>query len=82
MANSLDRGLQQALSDLEADQMPAPEQAPDGGHFEDLERGGQLHFRKVEHDIRSLKRGARRMWVAMGVMIFFVAGSIALNLMN
>lgn len=78
MANSLDRGLEQALSDLDAD--PAPDIAHDDGQQEALERSDHLHLRKVQQEVRSLKRGQRRMWVAMGLMIFAVAGSVALNL--
>ncbi len=80
MANSLDRGLEQALSDLESDPAPAPVQ--DAAQLDALERSDHMHLRQVEHDVRSLKRGARRMWVAMGVMVFALAGSIALNLMT
>lgn len=80
MANSLDRGLEQALSDLESDPLPEPVQ--DVEQLDALERSDHIHLRKVEHDVRSLKRGARRMWVAMGFMVFALAGSIALNLMT
>lgn len=81
MANSLDRGLEQALSDLDAG--PAPDISQDGDQQdsqESLERSDHLHLRQVKQEVRSLRRGQRRMWVAMGLMIFAVAGSVALNL--
>lgn len=78
MPNSLDRGLEQALSELESQPVP-PQPTHDPTQADSIERSDHFHLRHVDHEVRSIRRTMRRQWIAILLLAVGVVASIGLS---
>jgi len=81
MPNSLDRGLEQALSELETQPVP-PQPTHDPVQVDTIERSDHFHLRHVDHEVRSIRRTLRRQWIAILLLAIGVVGSVGLSLLT